>query len=135
VGETVLLTQTVIRLAGDAANGVRGHVGLTVDAPIPALQDYGKKFQEKYNYVPDHNGVRGYLAVYTIKAGTEKIGKLDPKGLPDALHGLTIKASTEPGILMDLTIDEKGDLDRMSFMGEVVNGKQVIKTVLPKVNP
>nr|WP_152711886.1 ABC transporter substrate-binding protein [Microvirga tunisiensis] len=135
VGETVLLTQTVIRLAGDAANGVRGHVGLTVDAPIPALQDYGKKFQEKYNYVPDHNGVRGYLAVYTIKAGTEEMGKLDPKGLPDALHDLTIKASTEPGILMDLTIDEKGDLDRMSFMGEVVNGKQVIKTVLPKVNP
>ena len=35
----------------------------------------------KYNYVPDHNGIKGYLAVYMIKAATEKMGKLDPKGL------------------------------------------------------
>ncbi|PSC05052.1 amino acid ABC transporter substrate-binding protein [Alsobacter soli] len=135
VGETTLLGQKVIELAGEAANGARGHVGLTVDAPIPALQEYGKKFQAKYNYIPDHNGIKGYLGVYMIKAATEKMGKLDPKGLPDALHGLTIKTSAEPGILLDLTIDKNGDLDRESFMGEVVNGKQVIKTVLPKLNP
>ena len=34
---------------------------------------------------------------------------------------------------MDVTIDENGDLDRESFLGEVVNGKQVIKEVLPKL--
>ncbi len=87
----------------------------------------------KYHYVPDHNGIKGYLAVYMIKAGTEKMGKLDPKGLAAALHGLTITADKEPGILMDVTIDENGDLDRESFLGEVVNGKQVIKEVLPKL--
>jgi branched-chain amino acid transport system substrate-binding protein len=134
VGETTLLGQKVIELAGDAANGARGHVGLTVDAPVPALQEYGKRFKEKYNYIPDHNGIKGYLGVYMIKAATEKMGKLDPKGLPEALKGLTIDASKEPGILMDLTIDKNGDLDRVSFMGEVVNGKQVINTVLPKLN-
>jgi branched-chain amino acid transport system substrate-binding protein len=37
VGETVLTSQKVIELAGDAANGAVAHVGLTVDAPIPAL--------------------------------------------------------------------------------------------------
>jgi branched-chain amino acid transport system substrate-binding protein len=134
VGETTLLGQKVIELAGEAANGARGHVGLTVDAPIPALQAYGKRFQERYNYIPDHNGIKGYLGVYMIKAATEKMGKLDPKGLPDALRGLTILASAEPGILMDLTIDKNGDLDRESFMGEVVNGKQVINVILPKLN-
>lgn len=134
VGETTLLGQKVIELAGEAANGARGHVGLTVDAPLPALQEYGKRFQAKYNYVPDHNGIKGYLGVYMIKAATEKMGKVDPKGLPEALKGLTISAAAEPGILMDLTIDKNGDLDRESFMGEVVNGKQVIKTVLPKMN-
>jgi branched-chain amino acid transport system substrate-binding protein len=134
VGETTLLGQKVIELAGDAANGARGHVGLTVDAPVPALQDYGRKFQAKYNYIPDHNGIKGYLGVYMIKAATEKMGKLDAKGLPNTLRGLTILASTEPGILMDLTVDKNGDLDRESFMGEVVNGKQVINVVLPKLN-
>ena len=44
IGETTLLSQKVIDLAGDAANGVKGHVGLTVDAPIPAIQEFGKKY-------------------------------------------------------------------------------------------
>ena len=33
----------------------------------------------------------------------------------------------------EVTIDQNGDLDRQSFMGEVVNGKQVITEVLPKL--
>src|SRR5215510_8618140 len=41
IGETTLLGQKVIDLAKDAANGVKGHVGLTVDAPIPAIQEFG----------------------------------------------------------------------------------------------
>lgn len=134
IGETTLLGQKVIDLAGDAANGVKGHVGLTVDAPLPALQEYGKKFQAKYNYVPDHNGIKGYLAVYMVKAATEKMGKVDQKNLPATLRGLTIEAAKEPGILMDVTIDQNGDLDRQSFLAEVVSGKQVIKEVLPKLN-
>jgi branched-chain amino acid transport system substrate-binding protein len=133
VGETTLIGQKVIELAGDAANGAIGHVGLTTDAPVPALQAYRDKFMAKYHYVPDHNGIKGYLAIYLIKAATEKMGRLDSKNLAAALHGLTIRADKEPGILMDVTIDENGDLDRESFLGKVVNGKQVITEVLPKM--
>jgi branched-chain amino acid transport system substrate-binding protein len=133
VGETTLIGQKVIELAGEAANGARGHVGLTTDAPVPALKAFRDKFVAKYNYVPDHNGIKGYLAVYMIKAATEKMGKLDSKNLAAALHGLTITPGKEPGILMEVTIDENGDLDRQSFLGEVVAGKQAIKEVLPKL--
>jgi len=131
VGETTLIGQKVIELAGADANGAVAHVGLSVDAPVPALKAFGEKFKAKYNYVPDHNGMKGYMAIYMIKAATEKMGKLDPKGLPAALHGLKISAQKEPGILMDVTIDESGDLDRQSFLGKVVDGKQVITDVLP----
>ena len=41
VGETTLLGQKVIDLAKEAANGVRGHVGLSADAPIPGVQEFG----------------------------------------------------------------------------------------------
>jgi branched-chain amino acid transport system substrate-binding protein len=133
VGETTLIGQKVIELAGGAANGAIAHVGLTTDAPIPAIKAFREKFVAKYNYVPDHNGIKGYLAVYMIKAATEKMGKLDSKNLAAALHGLTITPDKEPGILMDVTIDENGDLNRESFLGEVVDGKQVIKEVLPKL--
>ena len=134
IGETTLIGQKVVELAGDAANGARGHVGLTTDAPVDLVKAFREKFVKKYNYVPDHNGIKGYLAVYMIKAATEKMGKVDPKGVADALHGLTIKASAEPGILMDMSIDQNGDIDRQGFLVEIVDGKQVIKQVLPKLH-
>ena len=134
IGETTLIGQKVVELAGDAANGARGHVGLTTDAPVELIKAFREKFVKKYNYVPDHNGIKGWLAIYMIKAATEKMGKVDPKGLADALHGLTITAAKEPGILMDVTFDQNGDIDRQGFLVEIVEGKQVVKQVLPKLN-
>jgi branched-chain amino acid transport system substrate-binding protein len=133
VGETTLLGQKVIDLAGDAANGVKGHVGLTVDAPIPAIQEFGRKFEAKYKYKPDHNGVKGYIAPYMIKAAAEKAGKLDAKAIAAALHGLTITPDKVPGILIEATWDDAGEIDRISFLGEVKGGKQVITETLPKL--
>jgi branched-chain amino acid transport system substrate-binding protein len=134
VGETTLIGQKVIELAGDAANGARGHVGLTTDAPVPAVKAFRDRFVKKYNYVPDHNGLKGYLAIYMIKAVTDKMGKVDPKNFANTLHGMTIKAADEPGILMDVTFDQNGDIDREGFLVEVVDGKQVVKQVLPKLH-
>ncbi len=134
-GETTLLGAKVIELAGDAANGVKGHVGLSVDAPVPGLKDFGRKFREKFNYASDHNGIKGYNAVYMIKWATEKQKKFDKKGLADTLRGATIKVSEEPGILMDTVVLKNGDLDRESFLAEVKAGKQEIVAVLPPVGP
>lgn len=134
MGETTLIGQKVVELAGDAANGARGHVGLTTDAPVDLVKAFREKFVKKYNYVPDHNGIKGYLSIYMIKAATEKMGKVDSKGVADALHGLTVTAAKEPGILMDVTFDQNGDIDRQGFLVEIVDGKQVVKQVLPKLN-
>jgi branched-chain amino acid transport system substrate-binding protein len=133
IGETTLLGQKVIDLAGDAANGVKGHIGLSVDAPVPGLQEFGKKFQAKYNYKPDHNGVKGYLAPYMVKAAAEKAGKLEAKAIAEALHGLTVTPEKMPGILLEATWDETGEIDRVSFLAEVKDGKQVITQTLPKL--
>jgi branched-chain amino acid transport system substrate-binding protein len=131
VGETTLTGQKVIDLAGDAANGALAHVGLTVDAPIPAMRAFRAKFEKEYKYVSDHNGIKGYTAVYMLKAAIEKVGKLDRVATAKALHGLTILAAKEPGIIMDVSIDANGDLDRESFIVEVKNGKQEVKETLP----
>ncbi|HKF73602.1 MAG TPA: ABC transporter substrate-binding protein [Stellaceae bacterium] len=133
IGETTLLSQKVIELAGDASNGIRGHVGLTVDAPIPAVQEFSKKFQTRFNYICDHNGIKGYTAVYFIKHVTEKMGKFDSKLFAETAHGLTITPQQEPNILMEVTWDKNGDIDRQSFLGEVQNGKQKIVEILPKL--
>src|SRR6476659_2197713 len=133
IGETTLLGQKVIELAGEAANGVRGHVGLTVDAPIPAVKEFAERFRKRFNYVCDHNGIKGYTAVYMIKHVTEKVGKFDSKAFAAAAHGITISPNQEPNILMEATWDKNGDIDRDSFLGEVVNGQQKIVEILPKL--
>ena len=133
LGETTLLGQKVIDLAQGAAEGVRGHVGLTVDAPIPAVTAFADRFKKRFNYVCDHNGIKGYTAVYIIKHVTEKMGKFDSKLFAQTLHGMTITPQEEPGVLMEVAFDNNGDVDRESFLGEVVNGKQKIVQVLPKL--
>jgi branched-chain amino acid transport system substrate-binding protein len=131
VGETVLTSQKVVELAGDAANGAVAHVGLTADAPDPGIKKFAADFQKEFNYKPDHNGLKGYTAMYVVKAVTEKIGKVDPKAFAAAMHGVKLSAKQYPGILMDVSFDKNGDIDRESFMTKVVNGKQEVIATLP----
>lgn len=131
VGETTLTGQKVIDLAGEAANGAIAHVGLTVDAPNPPIRAFRAKFEKEFKYVSDHNGIKGYSGVYILKAAIEKVGKVDRAAVAKALHGLKVSAAKEPGVLMDVSIDAKGDLNRESFLVEVRNGKQEVKDVLP----
>lgn len=131
VGETTLTGQKVIELAGEAANGALAHVGLTVDAPNPLMLKFKAKFFQEYKYISDHNGIKGYTAVYMLKAAIEKVGKLDRVAVAKALHGLNISAAKNPGVLMDVSIDANGDLDRESYIVEVRNGKQEVKETLP----
>ena len=133
IGETNVISQKVIDLAGETAEGAKGHVGLTADAPIPAVQEFTAKFQKRYKYVPDHNGLKGYMGVYAVKYATEKLGKFDRKALAKSLHGMTITPQQEPGILIETTWDDKGDVDRISFLVEVVKGRQKVVEILPKL--
>jgi len=133
IGETTLLGQKVIELAGPAANGARGHVGLTIDAPVAAITAFKDKFNKRFNYLPDHNGIKGYTGMYLVKYVTEKNKKFDSKAFADAAHGLTVDPKDEPGILMTATWDKNGDIDRESFLAEIVDGKQKIVRVLPRL--
>ena len=134
VGETTLTGQKVIDLAGEAANGAIAHVGLTVDAPNPLMLKFKAKFYQETKTISDHNGIKGYTGVYVLKAAIEKAGKLDRKAVSQALHGLSISAAKNPGVLMDVSFDDKGDLDRESFLVEVKDGKQVVKETLPPLS-
>ena len=131
VGETTLTSQKVIELAGDAANGAVAHVGLTADAPQPAIKAFDEKFQREYKNKGDHNALKGYSAMYIVKVLTERMGKFDPKAFAAAMHGAKFSVKDNPGVLLDVTFDQNGDLDRESFMTKVVNGKQQVIATLP----
>lgn len=131
VGETTLIGHKVIELAGDAANGAMGHVGLTPDANIPEMTEMVERFKTKFRYTPDHNAIKGYTAAWFVKYVTEKVGSADSEAIAQAMHGLSLTAADHPGILMDVSWDETGEMHRESFFVEVENGKQVVKAILP----
>jgi branched-chain amino acid transport system substrate-binding protein len=131
VGETTLTSQKVIELAGEAANGAVAHVGLTADAPLPTIKAFDAAFQREYRTKSDHNGLKGYSGIYFVKVITERIGKFDGKAFAAAMKGAKITVKDNPGVLMDVTFDQNGDLDRESFLTKVVDGKQVVVETLP----
>lgn len=131
VGETTIMGQKVIELAGDAANGVKGHVGLTIDAPVAGIRAFGEKYEREFRSKSDHNGIKGYTGMYVVKAVTEKIGKFDRKAFAAAIKNACFSAKDTPGLLMDVCFDDKGDIDRESFLVEVKGGKQVVVETLP----
>jgi len=131
VGETTLTGQKVIELAGEAANGAVAHVGLTADAPQPQIKAFDQKYQAEYKSKGDHNALKGYSAMYMVKVLTEKLGKVDSKAFANAMHGAKFTVKDNPGVLLDVTFDANGDLDRESFMTKVVNGKQEVIATMP----
>jgi branched-chain amino acid transport system substrate-binding protein len=132
IGESTLTNEKVIELAGDAAKGVVAHVGLTADVPNPNVQAFVKKYEAEYKSRPDHNAMKGYTGMHAAKAVQDKLGKLDSKAFAKAMHGAVISAKEYPGVLFDVRYDDKGDLDRESFIVKVVNGRsQVVETLKP----
>ncbi|MGV8939272.1 MAG: ABC transporter substrate-binding protein [Allorhizobium sp.] len=131
VGETTLIGHKVIELAGEAANGAMGHVGLTPDADIPAMKEMVERFKTEFKYTPDHNAIKGYIGAWTLKYVTEMVGSPDSKAIAEKLHGLTLKAADYPGVLMDVSWDENGEMSRESFFVKVENGNQVVDAILP----
>ncbi len=132
-GETVLISSKVIQLAGEAANGTKGHVGLSADAPNPLVREYAAKYRKAYGFETDHNGIKGYYAVYLTKAITEKIGKFDRKLFAQTLRGARLSTKDYPGLLVDTAYYENGDIDRESYLVEVKDGKQIVTQTLPPI--
>jgi branched-chain amino acid transport system substrate-binding protein len=130
-GDTSLVSSKTLELAGGAGDGVLGFVGLSADAPSPLVKKMVKDFEAAYKYKPDHNGLKGYIGLYVVKAMTERMGKFDSKELAKELHGAHITTKQEPGVLMDLSYDGKGDLDRESFLIKVIKGTQEITDTIP----
>jgi len=131
VGEVTLTGQKVIDLSDGTAEGALAHVGLATSSPDPKIVDFVQKFKTTYNRDTDHNGIKGYIAVYAIKYATELVGKLDREAMTAKLHGLTLDVAKYPGMILTTGWDDKGELARESFMTQVKGGKQVVIGTVP----
>jgi branched-chain amino acid transport system substrate-binding protein len=101
-------------------------VGLVATAPVPLMVELSRRFQEKFGRVPDHNALKGYIGVHMLKAAVQRVGSWDQAKVRACLHRNLFTTAEEPGLLMDLYVNEKGSLDRPSFIVEVKDEKPVV---------
>ncbi len=94
------------------------------------MADFSRRFQEKYNRVPDHNAYKGYIGVHMLKAAVQRVGTWDQAKVRACLHNNMFTVAEEPGLLLDVYVNDKGSVDRESFIVEVKGQKSVVaKTV------
>jgi branched-chain amino acid transport system substrate-binding protein len=134
IGETTLLQHSVIAMAGEAAEGIRGHVTLTIDAPNSLVRAFAHRFHSRFGFESTHDGIKGYIAPYIIKAVIDKIGEFNRENFAAALRNVCLSARDYPGILLDLCYDGKGDIARESYIVTIRNGKQVVERTLPRMS-
>jgi len=100
-------------LAGDAAIGVISVQGFTPEDPNPKVQEFAKKYKERYGRLPSDPGQAYYDGVYVMKHIIEKVG-LDHQAMRDALENL----EGFPGLQGELTCDEHHNLSRFAIVSE-----------------
>jgi branched-chain amino acid transport system substrate-binding protein len=126
-----LCAQTTIDAGGEAMNGAKCHVPMTALSPVLSMVAVGRRFHERYGRVPDHNAFKAYIGTHLVKAVVDRVGAFDQAKVRDCLHNNLFTAAAEPGLLMDMYVDDKGDTDRSSFIVEVRDRKPEVVKVVP----
>ena len=133
-GDVLSAASTIALVQPGAADGTKTHAGLNASAPVFA--DWKEAYAAFHPSAdpPDHNSIKGYTAVYIVKEITERIGSFDNSQVSELLHCATITVADEPGVLLDVSYDANGDIDRESYIVEVVNGVGQIAATVPPLD-
>ena len=131
VGESALVSARLAERAGEAANGVRGVVGLEAGNPMPAIKDFQRKHQAVYGGPSGVDALRGYSLLYIAKVVSTKLGRADNAGFAEALKNLSLSANDEPGILLDVAGDAGGMLRYQTIVVEIRDKQPVAIDSLP----
>jgi branched-chain amino acid transport system substrate-binding protein len=134
-GGDVLSAASTIELAQPgAADGTVTHAGLNASAPVFA--DWKAAYAEFHPDAdpPDHNSIKGYTIVHVVKETIERIGEFDNAQFSDTLHCAALTVDDEPGLLLDVSYDGNGDIDRESYIVSVVDGVGEITETVPPLD-
>ena len=124
VGPTGLYSPKYMEIAGKAVENTY-FLGVFVPTnPDPKVQDFVKKYKEKYGMEPDTFAALAYDQGYVLKDALEKAAAKGPvtrESLRDAMA-----ASNYKGMTGTVTFDDKGDWVRAYLYVTVQDGKFVV---------
>lgn len=106
VGGNGFNSPEVIKIAGDAANGLIVATPWYGDKDDKKVQDFVKKYEEKYSKKPDQFAAQAYDALYIMAEALKNAGEADRDSLRDALA----ETKDFQGILGSFSFDKEGDV-------------------------
>jgi branched-chain amino acid transport system substrate-binding protein len=125
-----LCSASTVTAGGAAIDGSKCHLSMSALSPLETMQNLAAEFEQEYGRKPDHNGFKGYLGPYLLKAAVERVGEWDKEKVIACLHDNLFTVEDEPGLLTDTYVFANGDADRASYIVEVVNGEHKMDQVL-----
>jgi branched-chain amino acid transport system substrate-binding protein len=105
VGGNGFNSPEVIKIAGDAADGLIVATPWYAEKDDQKVQDFVGKFEEKYGKKPDQFAAQAYDALYIYAEALKNAGSNDRDAFRDALAEVKIS-----GILGDFAFDAEGDV-------------------------
>jgi branched-chain amino acid transport system substrate-binding protein len=124
VGGTGLYSPQFTEIAGKAAEGAYFLGAFVPTNPDPAVQQFVKKYKEKYGQDPDTFAALAYDQGYVLKAAMDKAaekGAITRESMRDAMAATRYK-----GITGTVTFDAQGDWVRPYLYITVKDGKFIL---------
>jgi branched-chain amino acid transport system substrate-binding protein len=137
-------SEQLLQIGGDALNGCYYTNHWALDAPNPRLQEFLKKYRDKFHGDPDAIGGLAYDAAQVLFTSLEKFAAEDPdgfKGLSSAKAGSDARRAAEkklrdliaattdyPGVTGTLTLDENRNASKPAVVIEIKDGKKVFNS-------
>lgn len=106
VGGNGFNSPEVIKIAGDAANGLIVATPWYGEKDDKKVQDFVKTYEEKYGKKPDQFAAQAYDALYIMAGALKKAGETDRDAVRDALA----ETKDFQGILGSFSFDKDGDV-------------------------
>jgi branched-chain amino acid transport system substrate-binding protein len=114
-------------IGGAALDGCYFSTHFSVQDKNPKVQDFVKKYQAKFNALPDGMAPLGYDAMMILGQAINTAGSTDGTKIRDALASV----KDYPGVTGNITIDEKRNAKKAAVVLEVKGNKTNFVTTVP----
>jgi branched-chain amino acid transport system substrate-binding protein len=113
-------SDVTLKQGGEAVNGCYFTNHYAPDDPNPRVQEFVKKFQQRYdNEVPDAMAVLGYDAANILFAAIDRAGSTDGEKIRDAIG----QTKDFPGVTGNITIGADRNAVKPGVVLQIENGK------------
>lgn len=119
---------SLVDVAGPAMEGNFFSNHFSAEDQSPIIQNFIRKFKEKYNESPDALAALGYDSAMILADAIKRAGSTDPEPLRDAI------ASTKnfPAVTGTITLDEKRNASKPAVILTIKDGKfRYVETISP----